>query len=131
MLPDHYQTLGVRPDANPDEIRAAYLRLMRANHPDRRPDDPRAAARARAANAAWEVLGSSARRAAYDRLRTVRAASEERRAGRVSRRHGDAAITTVAYNEERTHYRQLLTRSLLRFGAGTFTAGLVLLLLLA
>lgn len=131
MMPDHYQALGVRPDAGPDEIRAAYLRLMRANHPDYRPGDQRAADRARAANAAWEVLGSSARRAAYDRLRTVRSASKQRHAGRVSRRHADAAITTVAYSSEREAYRQVVTRSLLRFGAGTFVAGLVLLLLLA
>lgn len=131
MLPDHYQALGVRPDAGPEEIRAAYVRLMRANHPDHRPGDAQAAARARAANVAWEILGSSARRAAYDRLRTVRAASEERHAGRVSRRRPDAAVTAVAYNAERDRIRETVSRSLLRFGVGTFAGGLVLLLVFA
>lgn len=35
---DHYQVLGVSPQADRDEIRAAYLQLMRAHHPDHRPD---------------------------------------------------------------------------------------------
>lgn len=30
-----HEVLGVRPDASADEIRAAYQRLMRENHPDR------------------------------------------------------------------------------------------------
>jgi len=130
MLPDHYQALGVRADASPEEIRAAYLRLMRESHPDARPDDPRAEQRARQANVAWEVLGDSARRAAYDRLRTVRAAGEEVRGDRVSRRRGDATVTTVAYNAERERYRQVVSRASMRFGVGAFAAGLLFLLAL-
>jgi len=30
-----HEVLGVRPDASTEEIRAAYQRLMRENHPDR------------------------------------------------------------------------------------------------
>ncbi len=30
-----HEVLGVRPDATAEEIRAAYQRLMRENHPDR------------------------------------------------------------------------------------------------
>jgi molecular chaperone DnaJ len=69
MQPDHYEVLGVPPDADGAALRGAYLTLMRANHPDRRPGDAAAAALARRANAAYDVLGNPVRRAAYDRRR--------------------------------------------------------------
>ncbi len=67
-----YDALGVAPDAAPEDIRRAYLRLAREHHPDLQ-DDPRAQDRAQARmrdiNAAWSVLGDPGRRAAYDRDR--------------------------------------------------------------
>jgi len=69
MQPDHYEVLGVAPDADGATLRGAYLTLMRANHPDRRPGDAAAAAVARRANAAYDVLGDPQRRAVYDRRR--------------------------------------------------------------
>jgi DnaJ-domain-containing protein 1 len=33
--PEHYRTLGVRPDATDEELHAAYREAMRQNHPDR------------------------------------------------------------------------------------------------
>jgi len=33
--PDYYDTLGVSPDASPQEIRAAYKRESLKHHPDR------------------------------------------------------------------------------------------------
>ena len=59
----HYETLGVRPDASGNEIRAAYRALARRHHPDRRPADAGAMA---AINEAYRVLGEPARRAVYD-----------------------------------------------------------------
>jgi hypothetical protein len=69
----HYEVLGVSPGASTDDIRQAYVRLAKANHPDRRQaDDPLRRARAdttiKAANAAWNVLRDPARRAEYDRM---------------------------------------------------------------
>jgi curved DNA-binding protein CbpA len=29
-----HERLGVRPDASPDEVKAAYIRLVKAYHPD-------------------------------------------------------------------------------------------------
>lgn len=80
--PTHYQTLGVAPDARPDEVRRAYLRLALEHHPDRHrsagaDDRARADERIRAVNAAWEVLGDEGRRRAYDR-ELARAGAAER-----------------------------------------------------
>lgn len=68
----HYETLGVPPEASPQEIRKAYLRRARALHPDRQlgrpPGDAMAAEQAmRQVNAAWTVLSDAKKRAEYDR----------------------------------------------------------------
>ena len=73
MIPNHYEVLGARPDADRATLRSAYLAVMRETHPDRHPGDRAAAERARAANVAWHVLRDPGRRNAYDRAR--RAAS--------------------------------------------------------
>lgn len=70
---EHYQELGVGPGATTAEIRASYLALARRFHPDRLSDQSpqvRADAAARMAriNAAWTVLGDTARRARYDAI---------------------------------------------------------------
>lgn len=69
----HYAVLGVDAEASMGEIRAAYLELARANHPDRHRGDEggrlRAETRMREINAAWEVLGDVDSRSAYDRER--------------------------------------------------------------
>ena len=67
----HYEELGVPPTATAAEIRAAYVALARAHHPDRNTARPageraRAAARMARVNAAWTVLSDPQRRAAYD-----------------------------------------------------------------
>ncbi len=59
----HYETLGLRPDATPAEIRDAYRRLARRHHPDRGAADAEAMP---LINEAYRVLGDPARRAAYD-----------------------------------------------------------------
>jgi hypothetical protein len=70
--------LGVRSDASHDDIKRAYLDLALKHHPDRQAEAGDAAGRDAAfrmqeINAAWEVLRSPGRRAAYDsELRGVR-----------------------------------------------------------
>jgi curved DNA-binding protein CbpA len=70
----HYEVLGVRPNADADELRRAYLALARRHHPDRVPDigaRPASEARMREINEAWAVLGDPDRRRDYDaQLRT-------------------------------------------------------------
>ena len=74
QLPDHYAALGVRPDVDAAEIRRAWIRAARANHPDRRGDvteeqTERSDRRMRAVNEAWRVLGRAESRRLYDEER--------------------------------------------------------------
>jgi curved DNA-binding protein CbpA len=63
---DYYSLLGVSPEAGQEEIRRAYRRLALAWHPDRRPDDPRAAERFKEISEAYAVLMDPAKRQEYD-----------------------------------------------------------------
>lgn len=93
MRPDHYATLGVEPDANPAEIRAAYLKLLREYHPDRN-RSPEAAQRTQAIIAAFKLLSDFDQRSYYDwdrrRDREAAEAAAEKAPRRV-RRAGLAA----------------------------------------
>ena len=65
---DYYQVLGVERSASQDEIKRAYRRLARENHPDANPNDPQAEARFKQIAEAYEALGDPERRARYDRF---------------------------------------------------------------
>ena len=72
-MTDHYTTLGVSRTASYEQIRRAYRQRMRAAHPDTASGtSPRSRSSASSADevtriaAAWDVLSSPARRAAYD-----------------------------------------------------------------
>lgn len=62
---DHYRVLGVARDASPPEIRRAYRRLARQQHPDQNPQ-PDSPERFRTLAEAYAVLNDPARRAHYD-----------------------------------------------------------------
>lgn len=75
---NHYEALGVTPEADAAEIRRAFLAAARRHHPDYHADADaatraRSAARMQELNVAWAVLGDPAARAAYD-LERARAA---------------------------------------------------------
>lgn len=65
---DAYKVLQVDPEAEDEVIQAAYRRLARKYHPDLAAGTE-AAFRMAAINAAWELIGEPAGRAAYDRAR--------------------------------------------------------------
>jgi curved DNA-binding protein CbpA len=67
--PNYYRILDVALSADQAQIQHAYRNQAKRYHPDRVPPERRAWARAQMArvNAAYEVLGDPARRAAYDR----------------------------------------------------------------
>ena len=59
---NHYQTLGVTPNADAAEIKAAHRKLARLHHPDAGGD----ATLFKAIQAAAEVIGDPAKRRDYD-----------------------------------------------------------------
>lgn len=56
MPKDHYRTLGISPQAGPDEIRKNYRTLVKRYHPDRHPDDRAVQAHFREIQEAYETL---------------------------------------------------------------------------
>jgi len=64
---DYYKILGVRRDADQEEIKRAYRRLAKECHPDMTDGNEEAAERFRKATEAYEVLRDREKRAAYDR----------------------------------------------------------------
>lgn len=65
---DYYEVLGVSRDASDDEIKKAYRRLAMKHHPDRNPGDEESEELFKEASDAYEVLGDSQKRAAYDQF---------------------------------------------------------------
>ncbi len=68
---DYYKVLGVSKDAKPEEIKKAFRKLARANHPDQHPGDAKAEARFKEASEANSVLSDPKKRAEYDEQRSL------------------------------------------------------------
>jgi len=64
---DYYEVLGVARDADLAEIKKAFRRLARENHPDVNKDDPEATERFKEIGEAYAVLSDPEKRAQYDR----------------------------------------------------------------
>ncbi|MCX8996376.1 DnaJ domain-containing protein [Rhizobiaceae bacterium BDR2-2] len=63
---DPYTVLGVRQDAQDEEIKAAWRARVKSVHPDHNRDDPQAAARFAEIGAAYELLRDPQKRNRYD-----------------------------------------------------------------
>ncbi len=67
---DFYKVLGVAKDASTDDIKKAYRKLARANHPDSHPGDKAKEDRFKEVAEAYDVVGDPEKRKQYDELRT-------------------------------------------------------------
>jgi len=68
---DFYAVLGVGSNASQDEIKKAYRKLAKKNHPDANSSDPKAAERFKEISEANNVLGDPAKRKQYDEMRRL------------------------------------------------------------
>ncbi|MEM9002624.1 MAG: J domain-containing protein [Cyanobacteria bacterium P01_F01_bin.86] len=95
---NHYQTLKVPETATQDEIKQAYRRLAKQFHPDKQTAQSTNHEAIQQINAAYEILGDSQLRSAYDRRQRLQKA-------------GFASEAEISDRTERTvrtqeHYRQ-------------------------
>ncbi len=68
---DFYKTLGVSKDASQADIKKAYRKLARDNHPDSNPGNKAAEDRFKEVSEAYAVLSSADKRKEYDEQRTL------------------------------------------------------------
>src|SRR4051794_19002996 len=68
---DFYAELGVKKDASGDEIKKAYRKLARANHPDSNPGDTAKHEKFKKVAEAYDVVGDADKRKKYDEMRSL------------------------------------------------------------
>ena len=65
-MSDPYSVLGVAKTASDDEIRKAFRKLAKANHPDTNPDNKAAEERFKQVSGAFDIVGDPEKRKKFD-----------------------------------------------------------------
>ncbi len=85
MIQDPYRVLGVSRDATQDEIKRAYRKKAKENHPDLHPNDPEASKRMNEINEAYDMLMNpekyAQRRAQEQQAQQARQAYQQQQQG--------------------------------------------------
>jgi molecular chaperone DnaJ len=68
---DYYAVIGVPASATPDEIKKKYRSLAAKHHPDKNPNDPKAADTFKEISEAYQTLGNADKRKQYDQMRRL------------------------------------------------------------
>jgi len=68
---DYYKVLGVSKDAKPEQIKKAFRKIARENHPDQHPGDKAAEQRFKEASEAHDILSDPQKRREYDDQRSL------------------------------------------------------------
>ena len=68
---DYYAVIGVPASATQDEIKKKYRSLASKHHPDKNPNDPKAADTFKAISEAYQTLGDKDKRKQYDDMRRL------------------------------------------------------------
>jgi molecular chaperone DnaJ len=68
---DFYKILGVAKDVAATDLKKAYRKLAKENHPDLHPGDAKAEARFKDISEAFDVLSDAAQRREYDQVRAM------------------------------------------------------------
>ena len=104
MVKDPYEVLGVSPNASADEVKKAYRKKARENHPDLNPGDPKAAERMNEVNEAYDRIVNPEKYAKSDR-RAQQAHGSQRPGGASSNPYaGAGGGQRTGYNTEGNPY---------------------------
>ena len=68
---DFYQVLGIAQDASAADVKKAYRKLARENHPDSNPGNDAKHEKFKAVAEAYDVVGDEAKRKKYDEFRSL------------------------------------------------------------
>src|SRR4051794_1802946 len=114
MLPTHYQTLGVRPDATPEQIREGLRQRTREFYLGNNLSPEEAAAWLRSLRAAYDILSDPHKRAEYDALPRPEAEPSERGPGdtesieQLKRQIAAKDVELVQLRQQREEYHQMV-----------------------